>query len=292
MPEFTLASIRETVAENPRMRRRGIQRETEFDRIDALPRRVWSDTDAADLASALTEVLRMPHGDQTLRPIQAVALGEIAWVGGLVSPIRVGGGTTLVSFLAPTVLGAKKPLLVLPAKLVGKTERELAVYRRHWRILRRFEIVSYEKLGRVGAAKFLEDGQYDCVIADEAHRLKNPKAGVTRRVKRYVEHPLKNGRRVKFLCLSGTLIKRSLRDWSTMSDWALGEHSPAPRKWAIIESWRAVLDPDGDDAGIGPMVRWIDARAGEGVREAYRRRVTESICGASRPHNRLSSRRR
>lgn len=277
MNDFSLAAIRESVAANPKMRRRGIQREAEFERIDRLPRRTWSDVDAADLASALTEMLRMPHGDQSLRPIQAVALGEIAWVGGLVAPIRVGGGKTLVSFLSPVVLGAKKPLLVQPAKLIGKTERELAQYRRHWRIPRRFEIVSYEKLGRVNAAKFLEDGQYDLVIADEAHRLKNPKAGVTRRVKRYVEHPLKDGRRVRFLCLSGTLIKRSIRDWSTMSDWALGVHSPAPRKWAILESWRVVLDPDGDEAQIGPMVTWIDAYAGEGVREAYRRRVTESI---------------
>lgn len=269
---ITFDALREMVAVNPAMKRRGIQRESEFERIDALERRVWSADDAQDLAAVLTEVLRLPHGEQSLRPIQAIALGEIVWRGGCISPIRVGGGKTLVSFLAATVLGSKRPLLLLPAKLIGKTEHELAKYRRHWQIRRKIAIVSYEKLGRISAARLLDELQPDLIIADEAHRLKNKRTGVVRRVKRYVET-----RRPRFICLSGTLIRSSLNDWATMSDWALGEFSPAPRKWAIVESWRQVLDPGGKVAQIGPMVGWIDPYRGEGVREAYRRRVTESI---------------
>lgn len=102
-----------------------------------------------------------------LRPIQGLALHDIAVHGGMLGPIRVGGGKTLLSLLAPYVLEAKRPLLLLPASLIEKTERERRSLSAHWRIPRNVRLFSYEMLGRVNAAETLTHYCPDLIIADE-----------------------------------------------------------------------------------------------------------------------------
>src|SRR5678816_4636049 len=101
----------------------------------------------------------------TLRPIQALALVEAAETGGLFAPIRVGGGKTLLSLLLPVVLGAERPLLLLPAKLIEKTRRAMHALQQHWRIARHTRLVSYELLGRAQAAELLDRFEPDLIIA-------------------------------------------------------------------------------------------------------------------------------
>ena len=162
-----------------------VKHSDELRRILALPRRSLDDPQWVDLAEEMTEILRTPNGTMRLRPIQAMALHDIGVVGGLFAPIGVGEGKTLITLLAPFVLGAERPLLLLPASLIRKTERERRELAKHW-LVSDVQMVSYEMLGRVQAASLLDRIKPDLIIADEVHKLKNRKAAVTRRVARYM----------------------------------------------------------------------------------------------------------
>ena len=207
-------------------------------RIAALPRRVWSDDEAAKLAAAMTSELRTPGGTMRLRPVQAVALFEAMECGGLFGPIKVGGGKTLLSLLLPKVMEAKRPVLIIPAALVEKTKMERAVLARHWRLPTNLQILSYEIMGRVSCAEKLDYIQPDFLGFDEVHRLKNHRAGVTRRVARYMkEHPT-----TKVVALSGTVMKSSLRDFGHILKWCLKDKAPIPLTEDELGTWADALD--------------------------------------------------
>ncbi len=228
-------------------RSKGVDDSPELSRIVALPRRDWR-TQATDLAPLLTRALKVQGGTQTLRPIQAAMLKDIFERGGAFGPIRVGGGKTLISLLAFTVLESKRPLLLLPAKLVEKTEREMEILRQHWDIPKFVRIVSYDILSRVSAEHLLENYLPDVIVADECHRLKNSSAAVTRRVKRHMKtHPA-----TKFVGLSGTITKRSIRDYSHLLEWALKESTPAPRDWPTLIQWSGAIDERKVDEPVMP----------------------------------------
>ena len=139
----------------------------EIERIAALPRRVWTDEAARELAVLLTRELKTPRGTMELRPVQAVALYEAMECGGLFGPIRVGGGKTLITLLLPLVLEAKRPVLLLPATLVDKTWHDRKILAEHWRLPTNLQIISYELLGLVQSAEKLEYIRPDWIITDE-----------------------------------------------------------------------------------------------------------------------------
>src|SRR5271165_1264490 len=151
----------------------------DFRRIKALPIRQEY---PVGLVGTMTEILRAPGSAATLRDVQAKALYELGMFRKAFLPIRIGGGKTLVAFLAPRVIGALRPVLIVPAKLVKKTERERQNYAKDWDIAKHLRIMSYEILGRVSGAKLLDLHKPDMIIVDECHKLKNLKAACTRRV--------------------------------------------------------------------------------------------------------------
>lgn len=210
-------------------------------RIQALPRRNWSDVEAEKLAKLLTEKLKRPGGTMALRPVQAIALYEIQKCRGMVGHMRVGSGKTLTSLLAPMVLGIQNYALVVPASLREKTNRERAALSKHWKLPLTFRIWSYEELGRVQGANILTTFKPQLLIFDEAHKLKNLKAGVTRRVKRfYQEFPNTLG-----IVMSGTLLRNSIKDFAHLSDWALKAGSPLPLDPGVVLEWAEGLeDPE------------------------------------------------
>ncbi len=216
----------------------------ELQRIIKLPRRKQDAADTDELVEKLTQILRTAGGTMRLRPIQALALYEIAQHGGLFGPIRVGGGKTLLSLLAPFMCGAKRPILLLPAALREKTERDRMLLAKHWRVARDLRIISYEELGREKGAELLTFYKPDLIIADEAHRLKNKKAGVTRRVVRYMrENPGGYDGGVKFVGISGTMIKGgTIKAFAHLLRWSHKGGAPIPLHEGELDEWAQALD--------------------------------------------------
>ena len=235
---------------------RGVQYSKDVARVAALPRRTWSPEQAQELAERMTAALRRPTGEQTLRPVQAVALYELATLPGALLPIRVGGGKTLISALAATVTRARRPLLLIPAHLKEKTEREIwgpGGAAHHWQAPAYIRIESYQQLSTAGSATMLEDYRPDLIIADECHYLKNPRAACTRRVSRYMNE---HGASCRFVGMSGTLTKRSIRDFAHLSTWALHDGTPAPLHYRAVEEWALALDaqvPEGRRLALGAL---------------------------------------
>lgn len=269
-------------------RRSGVKDSAELRRIMALPRREWSKDEPgfAELLVDMQQWLRMPSGTMTLRPVQAKALAEMHDFGGLFGPMQVGAGKSLCSFLAPIVLEAKRPLLILPAKLREKTLREIGGYQKHFRIVPP-AILSYEMLSRENGGRLLAEAAPDLIIADECHRLKNKNASCTRKASEYLE---KNPT-TRFVALSGTITMRSIRDYVHILRWCLPKSSPLPNTQYDLEEWANAIDEKIEDMqrlGIGALVQLCDPaererihEAGEHIalsvtRKAYQRRLTET----------------
>jgi hypothetical protein len=257
---------------------------TELERVLAIPRRDWQ-VGADAFAAALTDALRTGRacavcGGQrehvrgcrqrriplSLRGVQAVALFEGHQQQGLLGPIGVGRGKTLIHLLMARVLGSMRPMLVLQGGLIGKTRREwleLAVY---WQIPNWLKLISYEVLGRVSGKEELERFQPDLIACDEIHKLKSHKAAVTKRVLTYVEHhryhSAKKAKcrlcdegippralvsaglrtRLRVVGLSGTITSKSLKDFAHIVHMCVPENNVLPTSWHELECWRLALD--------------------------------------------------
>jgi len=269
-------------------RRSGVKDSAELRRIIALPRREWSKDEPGfpELLADMQQWLRMPSGTMVLRPVQAKALAELHDYGGLFGPMQVGSGKTAVSLLAPIVLEAKRPLLVLPAKLRDKTIREIGSYQKHFRIVPP-AILSYEILSRENGGKLLAEVAPDLIICDETHRIKNSRASVTRKI----THWMKENPKTRFVALSGTITMRSLRDYAHIIRWCLPYSSPLPNTQYDLEEWAAAIDEKIDDMqrlGVGALSQLCDPADRERIhtigehialsltRKAYQRRLTET----------------
>jgi hypothetical protein len=178
---------------------------------------------------------------------------------------------TLLSLLLPVVLEARRPLVLLPAHLREKTIHEMADLAIHWRLASHVRIESYQSLGRVAAADLLEEYLPDLIVADECHFLKNPSAAVTRRVSRYLKA---HRDRVDFCGMSGTVTKRSIRDFAHLTSWALRQTNPLPESFPVVDEWARALD-----AAVAPHRRLGPGalRAlGEPLRPGFRDRLVQS----------------
>lgn len=70
----------------------------DLERILSAPRREWTEEAAQELADKMTPLLRKEGGTQTLRPVQAMALHDLAVANGLICTARVGGGKAQPDF--------------------------------------------------------------------------------------------------------------------------------------------------------------------------------------------------
>lgn len=214
-----------------------VKRTAELRRILNLPRRS-SEADYSELAAELTDLLKTPEGTEKLRPVQALALHDIGTYGGGFLPIGVGEGKTLISMLAAYVLGASKPMLLLPAGLIENAERERRRLSKHWLVPTNIRIFSYTMLGLEQYADELEKYAPDACIFDEVHRLKNLRAACTRRVARYMhKHPT-----TALVGMSGTAMRDSLHDFAPILFWALKGNAPLPLERHELDDWACALD--------------------------------------------------
>jgi hypothetical protein len=254
----------------------GVQHTPELDRIMMIPRRTGEDPDPLPL----TNYLKTSSGTMVLKPVQAKALHEAYDYRGLFGPIRVSGGKTLISLLVPVVLGARAPVLLVPASLVEKTKRAARILAQHWQLPTFIRIRSYQALGRVSHADQLEKDAPDLIIADEAHRLKNPKAAVTKRVARY----MKNNPDTIFVALTGSISKRSLKDFAHIMSWCLKNRTLLPCTYSELEAWCLAIDekPNALTAPLHPgaLLKLCDgSETGDETtraRQGLRKRITDT----------------
>lgn len=177
-----------------------------------------------------------------LKPIQADALWVIHKERGLVAPIGVGGGKTLITYLAPLALGAKRVVIMLRKADVRGYEIETAKYARHFLdVDAEVTVVPYNMLSDPRASELLESLKPEAIVCDEAHNLANPSSARTVRFTRYLDaHP-----DTRLVLMSGTMFKTSIMDVAPLARYALGEGSPLPRHGIHLDAWSHVLDPRG-----------------------------------------------
>jgi len=214
--------------------RKRVVRSQDFQRIAGIPRRIVAEPVLSTTITGWTEALKTRAGTQRLWPLQIRALEEAAVVGGGFFPLAVGAGKTLPSLLLPRVLQAKRPLLLVPAQLREQTINfVLPVLNKHWKLPDNLTIHSYSELSLIKNCDLLDDLHPDLIIADECHKLKNPRCARTRRFMRYFrEYP-----DTMFVGLSGTITRKSLRDYAHLIKLALKDNSPLPHKWGELAEW-------------------------------------------------------
>jgi hypothetical protein len=173
-----------------------------------------------------------------LRDVQAKALYDLGTYKQGFFPMRVGSGKTLVTFLGPRMVGAQRPILITKAALLKKTENEWRDEAKHWKVSQQLRMLSYELLGRVSGADKLDLIKPDMLLLDEGHLAKNKRAAVTRRLDRYI----KANPKTIVVILSGTIMKKSIKDFAHLLEWSHGQSSPLPLYAATLIEWAEALD--------------------------------------------------
>ena len=219
-------------------------------RILALPRK--GSRPSAQALDAVEASLALPGCAYPLLPAQRRALYWVGHCGGLAGIVGVGHGKFLISALAPTVLGAVRPLLLVPARLKFQTLAELAIWRERYRI-GDIHVESYAALSTRPA--LLDEIAPDLIVADECHMLRHRGAARTRRVLRYFRAQPET----RFVGLSGTYTSKSLRDYAHLVELALRNASPVPLDYPLVESWSAMVDVGGeptpyDEVAFAPLL--------------------------------------
>lgn len=253
--------------------RQTVSKDADFRRIDGLP---WRDPalPSDDYCKDLSGYLRRPGGQFKLWPVQTMALQEAHDHRRLFAPIPVGHGKGPLSILIPVITEAKRPVLFVPASLREQTENHLIpLVRKHFRTHPLLTILSYEQLSSVNYADVLEQIQPDQIIFDEVHKIKDPKAGRTKRILRYfARYP-----NTECYAMSGSILNRSLRDYWHIFQMTHKEDAALPLAWHTMNDWCEALDARVKSRRRpGPILEWADEPGGDDTiraRKAYRRRL-------------------
>jgi hypothetical protein len=295
-----------------------VQPSVELTRVAALPRRAQpTKQDFATLTPFMTARLRRennacqcealqreagmvdpetnltPGCIDTLRPIQAWALLEIHTKRGLLGPIGVGHGKTILDLLAALVMpDCRTAVLLVPPGLVKQLVRDYRIVGQHFRMpsmithdtnafsalvpgAPALHVFPYSKLSRPESTDYLERVlKPDTIIADEVHKLKAADTATTSRVLRYFKHHPET----RFCGWSGSMTDKSIKDYAHLSALALRLDSPLPIDPEIVDDWARCIDPPKSEeekrAPEGALEQLCEP--GENVLHAFHRRVVES----------------
>lgn len=241
---------------------------------------------------------------ERLRLPQAQALREIGICGGLLGPIGVGHGKTLVDLLAALAFrrydkDVHDVLLVVPAGLATQLEGDYVYYGQHFKMpqivfhgidyentLRKMDtrvpldrnapaihVMSYTRLSRPESTSWLErELKPHAIIADECHKLRSIKTATGNRVWRYMEDIAPQ---TKFVGLSGSMTAKKIQDYWHLAKWALRGGSPLPVVEEVVNEWGTALNPSDNPADPGRLMQLCNP--GEHLYDGFKRRVAETV---------------
>jgi hypothetical protein len=270
-----------------------------------------------------------------LRDIQIDAIYTYEIYGGLLGPLGVGHGKTLCTIVAGAIgirkRGHRRVLLVVPPEVYSQlAKRDLPQARRHLALDGiPFWFVTGDKATRMRTAQQPGPGVFiysyssistatgfdelaaicpTLIILDEAHKVASDSSARTKRltsIMNQVEKALKDGklgpevtaRRVETIALSGTITKKSIKDYAYLARRCLHEHAPVPIKEMAIQAFSRAMDADIDGTGqtdmdrerMRTLIEWsrkhdhdpytssnIQLTAQEATRDAFRHRLNTS----------------
>ncbi len=238
----------------------------------------------------------------TLNPVQGLALDEAYDVKGLLGILGVGSGKTGLGILLPWALfphkaarpsEAKVCLLLIPPKLKRRFfSKDFPQWSAHFEVPNLaglsgaswkgdgrpvLEVLSYSELSSKRNTDIMTRIGPSAIIADEAHKLKNPDAARTKRFFRVfsAEAIQRSGRPKPFYCpMTGTMTDKSLKEYAHHAEFGLVESSPLPLAGPVLDSWAAALDVSDRPAPPGRL-RLLCAE-GETVQQGFARRLFDT----------------
>lgn len=215
-------------------------------------------------------LFRRPCSSASLLDSQVVALADLCDAEGGFHSIDVGGGKTLISFLAPAIYECTDAVLLVPTALLEKTVREWNEYNSDWR-LPPLRPVAIEHLSGIRGRGVLEELKPSLIVVDEAQAFKKQlmsRGALSARTKRLGRYIAQTEPRI--VAMSGTFMSKSLTDAAHLAVWALGEQAPVPRNERTLVEWAKAVDPDVEDwerPRPGALEKWgEDVRAGVAAR--------------------------
>ncbi len=246
---------------------------------------------------------------ERLRLPQAQALREIAICGGLLGPIGVGHGKTLIDLLAASAFQHYDPsirdvVLLVPPGLAVQLEGDYVYYGQHFKMpqivfhgiaylntLQKMDtrvplergcntihVVPYSRLSRPESTVWLEQQlKPQAIIADECHKLRSAgkpkdKGATGARIWRYMEDIAP---RTKFIGLSGSMTAKKIQDYWHLAKWALRGGSPLPVVEAIVDEWGGAINPSDNPADPGRLMDLCGPE--EHLYSGFGRRIAETI---------------
>lgn len=221
---------------------RGATIENEAERIRDLPRADYETPGLTEhaIAWATERWSRGPSAPMQFRAIQAVALFACHLNDGGFLPVGTGHGKELISRLAASAVGARRPILLIPPDMREPFALHTNEYARSFKLPGNLRVMAYSQLSQASSTDALEQLAPDALVLDEAHCLRNAGAARTMRVMRYLrDHPT-----TKVVLMSGTLTSKGIREYAHLAEWALKDRSPVPRKkhYAVLQSFGTILD--------------------------------------------------
>lgn len=211
----------------------------EMQRILAIPKRESLNPQLlADTYARMEKLVYRPNGKMRLRHEQPAALVEAMLYRGLWAPIAVGRGKTLVATLLPTVLDLGPAVILTNAGLVRQANVLMGEYDEHFYRRRDVRWVSYSILSSPTQFEILKRIKPKLIIADECQAVANSDAARTKRFNNY----MKENPDTVFCAMSGSVTKRSVKDYAHLMGLALKDRTPLPRDWKTLTEWAEAID--------------------------------------------------
>lgn len=255
----------------------------EMERILGMPVELPPDSVEAEVfCKMVTQAHAFEDGFRLMETQVASVLAYMMY-GGLFGSIGVGFGKTLISLMVAQHAfegrGLKKVALFVPSQVYtqllktdlpwarkrvvlsvpmigmgGRRPNERLAASRSGKL--GCYIMTYSMLSTANAEEVLNNIAPELIILDEAHNLKNKRAGRTGRLLRYLE-----ANEPEMVALSGTITSKSIMDYHHIMRHCLGKRMPLPLPVGQAKEWSYVLDAGADPSkaqtgGMAPLIRW------------------------------------